>query len=416
MDSKKEKYLIGLGLLLAGALFIAPHLAQAIGISPALVEVVDIKPHTEVAQQVFISRGDASKAELARITISGSSAQYIQLISDQVELPVGEQKVAVPFIIKPGSLATGTYQATIIVSPGPAEDFLKEGQAGSFIKAGAQAEIRFTVNNQEIESYTIQEVIMKDSEENQIVGFSYLMVNTGNVDTRPSRIDFSAINETDPTNAYSETIDGQELPLVPAFQEKQINVATQASLSSGIYKTKLTFYNNNDDVVFSSNKLRLQIFPEGTLDLKGELLSFSSDKTEYQEGEVVKFISSFKNTGTVGLKTALVVEISIDGVRTEILKTEQIFLPVGQTTDLETTFRPAKSGLYTASAYATYGPNKTETFQIQFNVKKTSLLLLFILLGVITIVLAGGLWLLHYRRKKRRQKENPIIDNNINYY
>ena len=404
MHRTKILFFSGLSLLFGGILFILPNSVLAIGISPALVEVGDIQPNTEVEQQVFISRGDASESESARVTITGSSAQYIHLVADQVELPAGEQKVAVPFVIKPGSLADGTYLATITVYPRPKEGFLEEGQTGSFITAGAQAEIQFTVTNEEIESYTIQEVAMKDSEENQVVGFSYLMVNTGNVDTRPVKIDFSATDETDSTNTYSETISGQELPLVPAFQEKRIDVATQASLSTGIYKTNLTFYNNNDDIVFTSDKLRLQIFPEGTLDLEGELLSFSSDKPEYQEGEVVKFIGSFKNTGTVGLKTSLVVEISIDDVRTEVLKTEPIFLPIGQTTELEATFRPTKAGQYTANAYATYGPNKTEAFEIQFVVKKTSLLAVLILLALITAVLASGLWWFYHRKKKRAKK------------
>lgn len=181
-----------------------------------------------------------------------------------------------------------------------------------------------------------------------------------------------------------------------------MDVATQASLEAGIYTTDITFYNNSDEVVFTTDKLRLQVFSEGTLDLEGELLSFTSDKAEYQEGEVVVLTGTFKNTGSVGLKTALAVEILLDDLRTEVLKTEQVFLPIGQTVELETTFRARESGTYTANGYATYGPNQTETYTVNFVVKSVNYVVVVIVLGAITALLAAGLWWFYHSKKKAR--------------
>ena len=400
--AKKYQYLVIIFVVL---FLLLPETGLTIGLSPALIQVENILPDSYVTRQIYISRANPSALTKVQIIVSGSAADYILLNNGAtIDLPMGEAQTAYSFIIQTKDLEPGNYEASLAVNP------MSEGQGEDSeetkIMAGAQAEIRFSVTNEELESYTIQNVDMKDTEENQVVGFSYLMVNTGNVDTRPARIEFSVTDENDSSNTYNETISGQDLPLVPAFQEQQVDVATGASLLASLYSTEITFYNNNDEVVFTADNIRLQVFPEGTLDLAGELLAFSADKTEYQEGELVKFNGVFKNTGTVGLKVSLIVEVSIDDLRVEMLKTEPIFLPVGQTTDLELTFRPTKPGTYTVKSHATYGPNKTDIFEVQFIVKKTSTLSIIILLGVSTVVLAAVIWWIYHRRKKYKVINN----------
>lgn len=233
-----------------------PKLGLAIGISPALVKVENILPNQTVSKEVHLSRANPESTISAQVIISGSAANYIEPSNNGVvEIFQGEQLVPYSFVINTQGLSSGSYQAVLAINPvSDAED-----REDTKIMAGAQAEIQFTVTNEEIESYTVQEATMEGSEENQVVGFSYLMVNTGNVDTRPAKVDFSATDEADATNSYNETIDGQGLPLVPAFQEKQVDVITGASLSAGIYDTKITFYSSDNQPVYSADSIRLQV-------------------------------------------------------------------------------------------------------------------------------------------------------------
>lgn len=186
MIRNSVKGIIGVFALFAGVAFFAPSSASAIGISPALLTVEDIQPNTEVTKELNVSRGDASEAEIIRVTVVGASSQYIELVSDEIDMPAGTSTEVIPFIIKPGSLAAGTYSVTMTVHPRLADNLFEGASAGSAITSGAQAQVQFIITNEEVESYTIQEVTMKESEENQVVGFSYLMVNTGNVDTHPA--------------------------------------------------------------------------------------------------------------------------------------------------------------------------------------------------------------------------------------
>lgn len=245
-------------LIVLGEFFIllTPRLGMAVGVSPALVEVADILPNQTVNKQVHISRANPESDIQALVTASGSAADYIDLSNNGVvELPQGEQLVPYSFAIKTEGLLPGTYQAALAINPVSDADSRVETE----IMAGAQAEIQFTVASEEIESYTIQEVSMEGVKENQQINFSYLMVNTGNVDTRPSRIDFQVTNEKDPTSIYSETIDKQELPLVPAFQEKKVELTTRASLSADLYDTKITFYDNSGESTYIADTIRLQV-------------------------------------------------------------------------------------------------------------------------------------------------------------
>jgi hypothetical protein len=364
-----------------------------------------------VKKELYISRGDASEEGIAVVTIEGTAAPYVTApLGSPVTLPVGEQTFTYPLVIEPGALASGTYEAKITVTAGkrPAESAeTSEGtvSAGTSILSGSQITLTFTITNQQLEQYSITSVEMAPSEENQLVGFSYGMSNTGNVDTRPAKIEFSLVDELDSGNTYSETILAEALEIVPAFTDQVVTVATKAQLTAGLYDTTIVFYDKDDNSIYTNNLLRLQIFPEGTLAQKGELLAFSTDKTDYQVAEPVILTANFKNIGTVGINASLVVEIMKDGTRLDILKNEPVFVPVGQTANMEQTFEPTAGGTHTAVSYVNYGIATTEKIEAEFNVGALSNTSVALFIGSILLVVGGiTFWIYHHKRQPKKNK------------
>lgn len=399
--------IIVVGLCLCGVFGLQAAPAQAIGLSPVDIFANDILPGSKVTKELYISRADASEAAVILVSIVGEAAQYIKTpLGNELTLPAGEVSFTYPLVIEPGNLASGTYSAKINVQttkPSAATAANEKGnvQAGTLILSGAQVSIIFTVSNKAVEEYTITGVEMASSEENQLVGFSYLMSNTGNVDARPAKIEFSVIDEIDPTNAYKETIQGEQLEIVPAFTDTSVTVATKAQLIAGLYNVAITFYNTAGELIYESNTLRLQIFPEGTLDQKGELADFISDKTSYQVAELAVLSATFNNIGSLGVNASLVVEIMKDGVRLDILKNEPIFIPSHQSATLEQIYKPTEGGKYTAVGYVNYGIFTTEKKEAAFTVEQLSNLTVAIFLGVILVGVGGIMFFIYHRRRKK---------------
>lgn len=118
---------------------LSPSQTYAIGISPALVEINDVLAGSMAKGEIFVSRGDASQVEKISVTITGSSASYIKLVKgDVMELPQAEQVTSIPFVIEPKTLATGNYQAFMVIAP-YTEDASSQGGSGSKVLSGASS-------------------------------------------------------------------------------------------------------------------------------------------------------------------------------------------------------------------------------------------------------------------------------------
>lgn len=250
----RSLFLVG-GLLL----LLAPSTGFAMGISPALVSVENMLPDQTVSKSVQLSRANPYETINATVAVTGEAADAIELTNDGVvELPQGEQIVEYAFTINTEGLTPGNYSAALTVNP-VADD---EDATTTYVLAGVQGEIQFTVTDEEIASYTIQEIQFSKTGNNQPAEFTYLMVNTGNTATRPAKIDVALTDENNAANSFTETVSSSALPLVPAFQQQSVDVVTSLSLSASLYSTEVTFYSDDTSVVHVADSARLQIVDE----------------------------------------------------------------------------------------------------------------------------------------------------------
>ncbi len=385
---------------------------QAIGLSPGEVLVEDLAPGLEVERAFIVSSGAQRTEPLGlNIQIFGDAAQYITLKQGAyMEMAVGIKQLEIPFIIHSGNLPAGKYNAKMLVvetsAPKSDLDFGDDEvlKMGSRTLSGAQADINFTVTNEAVEKFYIQSVFAYDTEDNSTVKFNFDFINDGNVDTRPEKLDIKITDILDESSFFEASFLASDFDFTKAKTSFEYIVHTDILLDTGNYFMIAHFYDNNDEVIFTSNRITLQVYPEGTLAQEGKLTSFTVDKDIYEENEIVSFDGVFENTGTIGATASYVIELYKDGKRFDILKSEEKFIPIRRKWEFNETFRPSEKGKYTAIGYVKYGIGQTDDVELRFRVAGASGWSLYITLGILTMGLSGVLFVI-YRRKVSHQRK-----------
>ncbi len=397
------KWIVGAvtALCASVALFFPHPTLAAVGLTPSEIVAKDLLSHSVVQRTFFLSRQNPFQDEYALVTVTGTAAGYIKIPNNgTILLPKGINNTPMQFTIEPGSLSSGDYQATITVSPAPAGSTPNGGSSGSSILSGAQGTVRFSVTTKEIEKYRITSPMIRDTEEGQIISFGYTVQNEGNTDVRPTKVEFTATDVSDPKNTYTESFEGDTLRIVKAMSSDSQTLTTKASLGIGAYTGHLLF-TLRDGTQQEFKDIRFQILPKGTLAQSGELASLTTNKTSYLPGEAVKLSALFKNTGKIGVLSTMTLEIRQGDKRIDVLSSDSVFVPVGSSYTFGKEYTPADPGAYTAVATVTYGSHTTDAAQVDFTitapVAKTPSMLIYLVIFVFLI--AFILWLILRRRR-----------------
>lgn len=369
--------------------------AAGLGLSPVTLGLSGILPNTEVVKIFYLSRSNTSSAERAYVTFSGPAKDNFSG-AEYVDMPVGQAITPYPITIKPGNASEGTYTATILFSKKPLsaanEDrsTKKVGGATVRVEVGAQAKVSFDVTNNASEEYTVSDVKMDDVEEQQPIGFSFVVHNTGNTDVRPTKIMFAVEDASDPTSSYKETFTAEQVQAVQPFSNAPVTVLTKAELPVGTYQATVSFYDAKG-MIFTDDSTRFQVLPAGSTAQSGELESYDVGKSRYASKELVKVTGAFKNTGTTGLSVKFVTEFFKGGTRVDVVKNDPIYVPMGQVADMDMTYRPPQDGSYTAHGYTTFGIHKSNEKTSNFTVSAVSPWLLWVFLAVVTLLILLGI-------------------------
>lgn len=358
-------------VLLLSLLFLAPKSVYAMGISPSSFDIKDILQHSSIPQTINFSRNNPSEDESAFIDTLGDAAEYIRIPNKgKFVLPKGSENTPFIFYIEPGALAPGSYEAAIRVRQDPDA---KSGSGTSARSAmtmlvGAEGRIRFTVTGEAKEILAYNQPMFRNTEIGLAVPYSFRIVNSGNVDARPSRVEITMTNDADASLIYKESVSTKDIKIVKAFTSADISLLTQNKLPLGSYHAVLTFY-SREQITFTSEKLKFQVVPVNTLKQQGTLTSFLSNKESYEEGEPVTLTGIFKNTGTLVTNAALSITILQDGKKIDLLRTEDGFVSISDSVTLEKIYHPLTPGTYTAIGMADYNLTKTNELQAIFTVR-----------------------------------------------
>ena len=393
--------------MIVSLLGLAPLSANAMGISPALWRLGGILPNTSISRTVYLTRSDPSEDELGQVFVYGPAAKYVRLPNKGiVKLPKGTYNTKYEFFVEPGTLGAGDYEAKIRVAPYiPPRGTNEPGGAG--VIAGAQAVLRFSVTTTAAESYSVSNSAVNSTEEDQILDFSFLFHNTGNVDARPTKIEVTIHDNDDPSFVYEEEIPAANLKITKALTTEPYDVPTKAKLGVGKYTMEIEYYQGNLPVA-KSNVLPFNVYPRGSLAQKGELMAFTSNKKAYDNGEFAVFKGTFSNSGKVGLTATLTINISRGSQVVEVLSTDPTFVPVGQSFVFEKSYRLQDSGSYSAVASVSFLPYQSRQLRVNFTVgSKLSLVWTLPLLALILILIILLIWFIARRRSRELPPYQP---------
>ncbi len=352
-----------------------PRQAYAFGLSPGVITVENMGRNMKTERHFILVRRNPSQTDYFRVTVSGEGARYIELTNNGVaELPQGQTEANYFFIINSAKAANGTYEAVVQFLP---DDTVGAGGAGKqntqatqglSFKVGAAGKVRFTVTDQEIKTFTIDNVFLQDSEVGMPVGIRFRLANTGNVDVHPDLITLEMVEDSDPTYVVTGTISGIDLPLVAPLETKEITSVFKQTFEQGAYRGTVRFVADGK-TIFTRDNFRLQIFPLGSLAQQLELADVRLNGETFAPNDLVKFDVIARNSGAALVNAHVVVEISRDEKLLELLRSDKVTIVKGDTTQFTLTYRQTEEGTYQARVYAEYGAKKTSIQERTFVVR-----------------------------------------------
>ena len=281
---------------------------------------------------------------------------------------------------------------------------------------GAAAIIRFTVSGEEVIDYEILGVSGADTEIGRPAYVKFFLSNLGNVNWKPSRIDLTFTDVNDPTNAVTASLKEGEIPLLePGKENNVLSFEIPLNLIEGKYVLNARFFSQNEGIgEFVSPPFF--VYPEGTLQQLGELVSIGIDKTSYGLGEKIKFNAIFKNVGSIPMKGVLNTDIYLGSDFIDMLRGEELSVGVNEEAVFSEVIEPDRPGGYRLSSFIKYGNKKSETQTINFTViapeNKT---LAFLnsklgLIGLVFFILFVTIFLkFHQRRQHLKKKSSKKI-------
>lgn len=235
--------------LLVNAIFLFPSVTQAFGLSPALTEIPDMRADSRAERTVYFSRADADAEETIDITFTGESADALHAVTPiPLTFPVGEQTVPFTFAVEPIGFAVGGHTAHI-------NAFMRGGvgAGGSSVAPGLQAQVQFTVVEEDVERMLVDSVSVTPTNENGLLfALSYIVINTGNVTTRPASIQITVRERQSSTVVHEESIRGDEIPSVDPFSEKRITHVFDTEVPHGAYDASVTFTDADGNMLYTS--------------------------------------------------------------------------------------------------------------------------------------------------------------------
>lgn len=178
-----------------------PQYAQALGISPSMVVLDNIRNDVEITKKIYISRANPYAREEYKFEVTGDAAPYI-IPPERVILPKNQQQVEVPIQIVPHGLPMGTYSAQIAIRPVAS---LSEGTSIQVLSAIA-VNFSFTITEEVITNTHLKNVYVQVGDNPSEHVIHYSLVNEGNIPWDLQTIHVTLLkNDLDP-NFKKQTI------------------------------------------------------------------------------------------------------------------------------------------------------------------------------------------------------------------
>lgn len=363
MTNSIPKRYLWLSLILAGVVVIWPRASQAVGISPAVIVVDNMVPQMQTTKEIWFTRSDASQTETLEVTLTGPAADYVipEQSTSTITFPAGQQMLLYPITIQTDNLNSGTYEATLTVTPQATAAAGATPAPTTQLLAGAQANIRFTITTSTVEQFQIDTIAIHDSEVGAPLTMSYHMRNNSNVAAKPAQITLQIMPD------YTTTITDQDIPTVAAQTEDTVTVTTTWPLPVGTYQVDLNFVDHTGTTVATATKLPLEIFPSGTLAQRITIADVQQNvHTVAVNQGVLTMAMTFSNGGSTATTVTPIIDIYRGSRLVDTVTGEAVVVPANASAQSTVAFRPTRFGYFSATVYGLFGPKRTNTVSATF--------------------------------------------------
>ncbi|MFH1946706.1 MAG: hypothetical protein ABIJ23_00900, partial [Candidatus Magasanikbacteria bacterium] len=367
----KNKIIVFILLIVIGLLPAVD--AHGLGVSPSPITRDNVSNGVRMRTRVNVVRSSAlDKDVLIEVQLQGESSRYLELTQESFIIPKGQKQAVYEFFISPQSAPNGHHEAMLLfTNKGPVNE---SSQAGSSGNSGASIleamllGVNFIVTDNEVKEFNVSSFAVEDTEVGLPLQFSYVLENNGNVDGRIDKIEVLVVDTTDSSHEYRETFLKEQNPLLAPGEHKEMVLFMNQTIPQGEYQFSAVFYFNNENIFSISDRL-VEVLPPGSLGQEAKFISFLTEKERYKKDELLELIGILENTGDVGLRANLYVEVrDEDDIRIDLLRSDDKFVLKGKKGEFRIQTRLSEIGLYNLKAYVEFGAGKSEYKNLQIEI------------------------------------------------
>lgn len=338
-----------------------------LGVSPASFTVSDALKGGEYDRTFTTYNTDNETGDFT-FNAQGDGAEWLSYYLPEGETPIStitiegksSQKILVKINI-PEEAANGNYTPKIYIKSVPKE---LEATSGAVAQAVVQIPVSATINvtGTQILTGIVKDISLNDIEIDYPLRIKVEFENTGNVIAKPtitviirSNTDNSILSE----EVYSDT------EIKPDTTDTIIIEHDTEGLEVGEYFAEITVTLN--EAVLAQENIPFKILEHGTLSRQG-VLSKLDIEGDTLVNRVVKIHADFKNTGMIDSKAKFIGEIYLENNQIDIVESEELNVPVGETDTLISYLKIEESGNYIIKGKVFYEGKTTEVEELSFKV------------------------------------------------
>ncbi|MCX6710110.1 MAG: hypothetical protein NTV63_04140 [Candidatus Woesearchaeota archaeon] len=387
--NKKNAAMIFLALAL---ILFSYNTFASLGVSPATLRFPNLLRGGFSQRSILISTmSDAMKVD---IHAEGNISSWLSFSNYTINVSAGNSKPIKVFVKPPIDVPNGNYSGYIVVTRKPLETQALSTGIGNLVIMSVNIPVDVVITDIETIDCTANSFLISDAEEGSQPKLAVSIINSGNV--RMSPVIRADIWDQEKENAL-EFLEFNADEILPSVEQQFEFSMPLQELPVGQYWAQMSVPECRN-----SELLTFDILKKGSLTTSGKLIQIKN-LPWLNLGATAKISAIFKNDGKKDVSARFKGIVSIDGQIIKVLESEQLNIPVGETVDLNTFFKPEAMGRYVISGKVYYDRKVTYELSSILNVIEGKKGISGITIAYIAII-AISLFLLFIIFKKRRKK------------
>jgi hypothetical protein len=338
------------GTLIMLALCVPSVLSVSIGISPGRVDFSNILEGGYAEREVTITT-DSEGIVFGHLAPHGEIQEWLSFRPNRTDFNTSRfEPYKLTIIIEPpADMQNGNYSGTL--------EFVADsvgsigGRAGGVVKAAVIMRLNSEISGFQIIECRAGAFSVADAEVDFPIEIGTRIINDGNVRLTPT-LSVDIWDQEQRELVYSDELEGDEI--LPTTSGRVVRRLPNP-LAIGQYWIDLGV-----DECATADTLTFSVVEKGGIADKGEFRDIFH-KPWAVVGETVEFVAKFSNQGSRAVSAQFKGNIRYDDSIVEVIETDEILIPSGQTGDFNIFFTPQQQGRYVLSGRVIY--NKKLTFE-----------------------------------------------------